>query len=184
MGVQTLKRMLLFGIVSSVFLCGGGCGGVTWRSYHGPQDWATGAGLSSETKDGIFVFEGLPPRSYEVLGIVEAQDPANFLVRPGHRKKMHALIREHGGNGMIIVGREIIRTGSSGSYQTHAYSGGNMSHGTSSWSDEYNYALAVLAIRLSTGDTALVEREGRDPAAWARSVLAGGTALLGSETDK
>jgi hypothetical protein len=163
-----------------------GCGGVTWRDYHGPQEWATGSGFSSKTDDGLWVFEGLPDQPYQVLGVVEAQGPANAFTQPAHRKQMHQLIREHNGDAMIIIGREIIRTGSAGSYSGQAYSDGNWSHGTGTAASKtkYNYALAVLAIRLSEATSQPVTRDGRDPVEWAKSVLTGGTALLGSETGK
>jgi len=163
---------------------GTGCGHVTWRDYHGPQDWATGAGLASETKDGLIIYEGLPDRPYELLGIVEAQGPANIFTRPAHRETMHKMIREHGGDAMIIVGRELVRTGSSATYQGQAYAHGNWAHGTgsSSSTDRFHYALAVLAIHHLRSTTQPEIRQGRDPVAWARSVLAGGTAVLGSET--
>lgn len=164
-----------------------GCGSVTWRAYHGPQNWATGPGLSSETKDGLVVYEGLPDVPYELLGIVEAQGPASPLIRPDHRRKMHETIWEHGGNGMILVGREIIRTGSYSSYSGSAYSsGGGMAHGSGggSASDTYNYALAVLAIRTVDAGGQAESGIGCDPVEWARSVLVAGTALLGSEMGK
>jgi hypothetical protein len=163
-----------------------GCGHVTWRDYHGPQDWATGAGLSSRTKDGLIIYEGLPDHPYEVLGIVEAQGPANIFTQPAHRETMHKMIREHGGDAMILVGRELVRTGSSTAYQGQAYSQGNWAHetGSGSSSDVFHYALAVLAIRQSQSTSQPDSRQGRDPVAWARSVLAGGTAVLGSETGR
>lgn len=175
-------RGFLFILISSV----SGCGSVTWRAYHGEQDWATGSGFASETKDGLQIYEGLPDRPYNVLGLVEAQGPANFITRPMHQDRMRKLIREHGGDGMIIIGRELIRTGSSGTYQGQAYSQGNFAQGTgtASWNDQYNYAMAVLAIRLSGATSQPTSGEGRDPATWARSVITGGTALLGSETGK
>jgi len=161
-----------------------GCGNVTWRSYHGSQDWATGSGFSSKAKDGLLIYEGLPDRHYEVLGIAEAQGPANFITQPMHRKKMHEMIRKNGGNAMIIIGREIIRTGSSGSYQGQAYGSCNyvQQSGSTYWHDNYNYALAILAIRLTNEKQQSITMGGRDPMMWARSVLAGGTSLLGSET--
>jgi hypothetical protein len=167
-------------------MLGAGCGRVTWRDYHGPQDWATGSGFSSKTEDGLSIFEGLPDRPYEVLGIVEAQGPANGFTRPAHQKQMRQLVRDHGGDAMILIGREIIRTGSSGSYSGQAYSNGHWSQGSGSaaWQDQYNYALAMLAIRQNRATTQPVARTGRDPVEWAKSVLAGGTALLGSETGK
>lgn len=181
-----MSRFCVVSIGIALLAVAGGCGDVTWRGYHGEQNWATGSGFRSETKDGLLIYEGLPDHPYEVLGIVEAQGPANFLTRPAHREKMHKLIREHSGDGMIIVGRELIRTGSSGTYQGQAYSNGNAAQGTgtASFNDQYNYAMAVLAIRLSKATTQPSSREGRDPAEWARSVLAGGTAFLGAETGK
>lgn len=163
-----------------------GCGHVTWRDYHGPQDWATGAGLSSHAKDGLIIYEGLPDRPYQVLGIVEAQGPANIFTQPAHRERMHKLIQEHGGDAMIIVGRELVRTGSSATYQGQAYAHGNWAHGTGSSSsrDRFHYALAVLAIKLSQATPHTDNGQSRDPVAWARTVLAGGTAVLGSETNR
>ncbi len=175
-----MKRVLVV-----IMLCVTGCGRVTWRDYQGRQDWAIGSGFCSQTKDGLLIFEGLPGRPYEVLGIVEAEGPANAFTQPAHRKQMRQLIRDHDGNAMIIVGREVIRTGSSSSYSGTAYVHGNTAFdsGSGSSSDRFKYAMAVLAIRVAPGDT-VEPKEGRDPVVWARSVLAGGTAVLGSETNR
>lgn len=185
-GEHRMKAGPILGILLVLLVPIAGCGSVTWRDYHGVQDWATGSGFSSETKDGLNIYEGLPERPYEVLGIVEAQGPASFFTQPAHRKRMHELIREHGGDAMIVIGREIIKTGSSGTYSGQAYERDNRAYesGNYSSSDQFNYAMAVLAIRLVGATSQPVEQQGRDPVEWARSVLTDGTAILGSETDR
>ncbi len=99
---RTCTSLVILSVV-----CLAGCREVTWRNYHGPQQWATGPGFSSETDDRLPIYEGLPDRPYDVLGIVEATGKASWMTVPSHRDEMHSLIREHGGNGMIIVGCEI-----------------------------------------------------------------------------
>lgn len=54
-----------------------GCVRVEYLKYRGPQNWPTG-GAFIQLVEGIEVYEGLPTRPYEVIGLIDIYDGDPF----------------------------------------------------------------------------------------------------------
>ena len=69
--------MRRFGLVLAVTLFLPSCVRVEYREYRGLQDWPTGSAFVGRV-EGVEVYEGLPHRSYEVIGLVDVYSGEPF----------------------------------------------------------------------------------------------------------
>ncbi len=88
-----------FGLVLAAAIFLPSCVRVEYREYRGPQDWPTGSSFVGRV-EGVEVYEGLPHRPYEVIGLVDvySSDPfesgvaAQRVLDLVDMKDAHALI--------------------------------------------------------------------------------------------
>jgi hypothetical protein len=69
--------MRRFGLVLAITLFLPSCVRVEYREYRGPQDWPTGASFVGRV-EGVEVYEGLPQRPYQVVGLVDVYSDEPF----------------------------------------------------------------------------------------------------------
>lgn len=84
-----------------------GCSQIGWRDYRGPQAWATGGAFVSDL-DGLPLYEGLPERPYEVIGMIEAYDDGDWFRSSANLSRVKKLAQDHDGDALIwLSGRAV-----------------------------------------------------------------------------
>ena len=102
------KEVLLFNLVLLVLVCG--CTRIEYLEYRGDQEWPTGSAFV-QVIDGVEVYEGLPPCSYKVVGLVDVYDEKPFYLDNTVRSKVVKLAEEHKADAIIWLSDRTICTG-------------------------------------------------------------------------
>lgn len=102
--------MRRFGLVLVVTLFVPSCVKVEYREYRGLQDWPTGSSFVGRV-EGVEVYEGLPQRPYEVIGLIDvySSDPFGSSQTT---KKVLDLVDMKDAHAVIWLSNRIVSTGS------------------------------------------------------------------------
>lgn len=87
-----------------------GCTRVEYLEYRGEQAWPTGSAFV-QTIDGIEVYEGLPGRAYDIVGLVDVYDDKPFYHDDSTRRKVISMARAHGGDAIIWLSDRTVSSG-------------------------------------------------------------------------
>ena len=106
-----MPRVLLSCILSCFVLLSAlsGCVRVEYLGYRGDQSWPTGAAFVKRVQ-GYEVFEGLPQRPYEVVGLIDVYNEDPFASYQS-RGRVIKLVRQKGGDAIIWLSDRIVATG-------------------------------------------------------------------------
>ena len=97
-----------------ILLLGSACVKVEYLDYRGRQAWPTGSAFVQDV-EGIDVYEGLPEKSYDVIGLIDVYDDKPFFHDDSTKKKVLKLAADHKADAIVWLSD---RTVSSGSFQT------------------------------------------------------------------
>ena len=102
--------MQRLGLVLAVTIFLPSCVRVEYREYRGLQDWPTGSAFVGRV-EGVEVYEGLPHRSYEVVGLVDvySEDPFG---NSQATKKVLELVDAKDAHAVIWLSNRIVASGS------------------------------------------------------------------------
>jgi hypothetical protein len=90
---------VLFGIALSV--CGAGCSS-SYYTYSG-SGVLIGKGGASKNVNGIDLWVvGTPPRKFMIIGYIEDSRPAGPLPMAARNPQLAALVRQRGGDGLLL----------------------------------------------------------------------------------
>ena len=102
--------MRRLGIVLTVTLFLPSCVRVEYREYRGVQTWPTGSAFVGRIK-GVEVYEGLPQRPYEVIGLVDVYSEDPFESGPATDKVLD-LIDVKDAHALIWLSDRMVTSGS------------------------------------------------------------------------
>lgn len=88
-----------------------GCVNVEYLNYRGEQQWPTGSAFVHSI-DALELYEGLPDRPYEVIGMVDVYDDEPFYQNDSVRAKVIGLAHQHHADAMIWLSDRVIISGS------------------------------------------------------------------------
>jgi len=88
-----------------------GCVTVDYLDYRGVQEWPTGSAFV-RTVEGVEVFEGLPNRAYEVLGLIDVYHDQPFHLNDQARDKVMKLAKEKRADALVVLSARQIESGS------------------------------------------------------------------------
>lgn len=102
-----MKRTLP--LVTIVFLVG--CVRVEYLEYRGVQAWPTGSAFVQKV-EGVDVYEGLPNRAYEVIGMIDVYDDKPFFHDDATRSKVLKIAKEHNADAVVWLSDRTFSSGS------------------------------------------------------------------------
>ena len=102
--------MRRFGLVLAVTIFLPSCVRVEYREYRGLQDWPTGSAFVGRV-EGVEVYEGLPQRPYEVVGLVDVYSSDPFGNSEA-TKKVLDLVDMKDAHALIWLSDRIVTSGS------------------------------------------------------------------------
>lgn len=112
-GVQrvTLRGLYMYriGVFLAASILAIGCVRVDYLDYRGSQEWPTGSAFVRLIAD-IEVYEGLPQRPYEVIGIIDVFDDDPFD-NDYARKKILQFVESEGADALIWLSDRIVASG-------------------------------------------------------------------------
>ncbi|MEK7756671.1 MAG: hypothetical protein AAB385_05615 [Planctomycetota bacterium] len=88
-----------------------GCTRVEYLDYRGVQSWPTGSAFVQDV-DNVDVYEGLPDREYEVIGLIDVYDDKPFFHDDGTRKKVIKMAKEHKADAIVWLSDRTVSSGS------------------------------------------------------------------------
>lgn len=88
-----------------------GCVRVEYLDYRGVQAWPTGSAFVQDV-DGTPVYEGLPERPYDVIGLVDVYDDQPFFHSDSVKKKVLELTNEHAADAIVWLSDRTVSSGS------------------------------------------------------------------------
>lgn len=78
------------------------CTSSKFRPYQGAQqEWPTSPGGFAETIEGIPVYDGLPPKPYDIVGQVQLE--RRTWLAPSTRRKAALVAKEQGADGVVVL---------------------------------------------------------------------------------
>jgi hypothetical protein len=95
----------------------GACVRIDYVPYRGAQEWPTGSAFVHDV-DGVEVYEGLPTRNYQVVGLIDIYDDAPFFHSDDVKKRVLKLMRERGSDALVWLSERSIMSGSLRMQQT------------------------------------------------------------------
>ena len=99
---------ICFAIVFSVT----GCVRVEYLEYQGVQEWPTGSAFVGSVEDvEVEVYEGLPQRPYEVIGLVDVYDDDPFTDSKA-RKEIMEFVDAEEADALIWLSDRVVASGS------------------------------------------------------------------------
>jgi hypothetical protein len=87
-----------------------GCTRIEYLEYRGPQAWPTGSAFVQEIED-IEIYEGLPSCNYDVVGLIDVYNEKPFYQDDTICKKVLKLVKEHGGDAILLLSDRTISSG-------------------------------------------------------------------------
>jgi hypothetical protein len=87
-----------------------GCVRVEYLDYRGVQAWPTGSAFV-QAIDGVDVFEGLPDRVYEVIGLIDVYDDKPFYHDDSTRSKVVKIAKEHKADAIVWLSDRTVTSG-------------------------------------------------------------------------
>jgi hypothetical protein len=103
-----MRNLAVVSLVSLVAVIG--CTRIEYLEYRGDQSWPTGSAFI-QTIDGVDVYEGLPPCTYDVIGLIDIYDEKAFYLDSAIRSKVICLAKTHGADAIIWLSDRTISTG-------------------------------------------------------------------------
>ncbi len=89
-----------------------GCGPqVEFLQYRGPQNWPTGSAFV-RVVEGVEVYEGLPDRPYEVLGIIDIWHNQPFFANASATRDVLDYVKKNNGSAVVWLSKRLITSGS------------------------------------------------------------------------
>lgn len=89
-----------------------GCGPrVEFMQYRGVQNWPTGSAFVRAVK-GMEVYEGLPDRPYEVVGLIDIYDNKPFFFNASATKDVLDYARNNNANALVWLSKRVVTSGS------------------------------------------------------------------------
>jgi hypothetical protein len=98
-------------IPAVLLFIGVGCVRVEYLDYRGVQAWPTGSAFVQDV-DGTPVYEGLPERPYDVIGLVDVYDDQPFFHSDSTKKKVLEIAKEHSANAIVWLSDRTVSSGS------------------------------------------------------------------------
>jgi hypothetical protein len=86
------------------------CTRVDYLDYRGVQEWPVGSAFV-QCVDGMDVYEGLPNRAYEVIGMIDVYDDKPFFLSDDTKKKVLDLAKEHSAQALVWLSDRTITSG-------------------------------------------------------------------------
>jgi len=102
--------MRYFGLALTLAVLVPGCVRVEYCAYRGRQDWPTGSAFVGRV-EGIEVFEGLPQRPYEVIGLVDVYADEPFVDHHA-TKKVLEYVKNKDADALIWLSDRVVSSGS------------------------------------------------------------------------
>ena len=89
-----------------------GCGPrVEFMQYRGVQNWPTGSAFVRTVK-GMEVYEGLPDRPYEVVGLIDVYDNKPFFFNDSATKQVLDYAQKSNANALVWLSKRVVMSGS------------------------------------------------------------------------
>lgn len=98
-------------IPAFVLFVGVGCVRVEYLDYRGVQAWPTGSAFVQDV-DGTPVYEGLPEKPYDVIGLIDVYDDKPFFHSDSTKKKVLEFAKEHHADAIIWLSDRTVSSGS------------------------------------------------------------------------
>ncbi len=98
-----------FSTLVLLLLCG--CVRVEYLDYRGVQAWPTGSAFVQDV-DGMPVYEGLPEKPYDVVGLVDVYDDQPFFHSDSTKKKVLDQARKHHADAIVWLSDRTVSSGS------------------------------------------------------------------------
>jgi len=98
-------------IVVLFFAAGTGCTPVAYLQYQGAQGWPTGSGFVLYV-DEVPVYEGLPSKTYEVVGLIDVYDSKPFFLDDSTKAKVLKLLKKNKGDALVWLNDRTVTSGS------------------------------------------------------------------------
>lgn len=88
-----------------------GCVRVEYLDYRGVQAWPTGSAFVQDI-DGTPVYEGLPEKPYDVIGLVDVYDDKPFFHSDSVKKDVLEIAKEHSADAIVWLSDRTVSSGS------------------------------------------------------------------------
>lgn len=88
-----------------------GCTRVEYLEYRGVQEWPIGSAFV-QSVDGVDLYEGLPNRAYDVVGLVDVYDDHPFYHDDSTRRKVVKIARDHAADAIVWLSDRTVVSGS------------------------------------------------------------------------
>lgn len=88
-----------------------GCTRVEYLEYRGVQAWPKGSAFVQDV-DGVDIFEGLPNRDYDVIGLVDVYDDKPFFHDGTTKDKVLKIAKEHKADAIVWLSDRTVSSGS------------------------------------------------------------------------
>ena len=83
---------------------------VEFKPYEGPQSWPTGGAFISDL-DGVPLYEGLPHKPYEVIGLLDAYEDEKWFRNSANMAMVKRLVKEHEADALLWLSNRVINVG-------------------------------------------------------------------------
>ena len=93
-----------------VLLVAAGCVRIEQLPYQGTQEWPTGSAFVRIVED-MKVFEGLPDRPYEVLGLIDIYSSKPFYRDKDMRKRVLEIARDYEADALLSLSDRTVSSG-------------------------------------------------------------------------
>ena len=103
-----MKKAALLIVLISIFT---GCIRVEYLEYRGVQAWPTGSAFVQKV-EGVDVYEGLPNRAYEVIGLIDVYDDKPFFLDDSTKSKVLKITKEHTADAVVWLSDRTLSSGS------------------------------------------------------------------------
>lgn len=98
-------------LVLLVLVSGWGCTRVEYLEYQGVQSWPTGSAFVQYVDD-VPVYEGLPNKGYEVVGLIDVYDDKPFYHDDATKSKVVKMAKEHEADAIVWLSDRTVNSGS------------------------------------------------------------------------